>query len=598
MTIRTRGLWALPAPVIAGLVFFQVATAGEKTVVSLRDFETKELKYAGLTLKSDAAVRIRALGDGMDNKKMAETGMFAYGWIIDAGTRQPVWTMEMRNTDKVKNGREFDETVNLPHGDYEVYFVAYAFGTSSWFSNYYVNIDRRETLPGDAGGKKRGVFSWFEDFFGEDVQKDWKEHSKLWGMEISLDDKVQYSTFTPPLERKNVLFKATGVGERARVRTGITVKSPVTVKVYAIGEIGSDRHLVDYGWIINRKTRERVWEMDRRNCDPAGGGKKNVMFNGTVTLTAGDYMLNYISDDSHSSIDWNAAPPDDPLNYGITVSLVDPKDAGAVSITSGEEKEEALIRLTGIGDNDFRSSTFTLKKETSLRVYALGERMYSRSEMADYGWIINARTREKVWMMDPDGSEPAGGGDKNRMVDEIITLPAGTYTVFYTSDGSHSFNDWNTDPPFDEEHWGITIYPAPDHFDKANFSTGGKAAEEGLIAQIVRVGDSENRRTSFTLKKRTKVRIYALGEGGNHEMYDYGWIEKGNGGEVVWEMTFAMTFHAGGAKKNRLVNTTLVLEPGSYTLRYRSDDSHSFNDWNSDPPDDPTMWGITLYVEE
>jgi len=81
-------------------------------------------------------------------------------------------------------------------------------------------------------------------------------------------------------------------------------------------------------------------------------------------------------------------------------------------------------------------------------------------------------------------------------------------------------------------------------------------------------------------------------------MYDYGWIENASTGTVVWEMTYSMTFHAGGGRKNRSVNTTLLLEKGDYLLRYRSDDSHSYNDWNVEPPDDPEYWGITLYRDE
>ncbi|MBI3189567.1 MAG: hypothetical protein HYZ33_02850 [Ignavibacteriales bacterium] len=80
-------------------------------------------------------------------------------------------------------------------------------------------------------------------------------------------------------------------------------------------------------------------------------------------------------------------------------------------------------------------------------------------------------------------------------------------------------------------------------------------------------------------------------------MFDYGWIENARTGEVVWEMTYTMTFHAGGARKNRMVNTTIVLDKGEYLLRYVSDDSHSYRDWNMDAPDDPTMWGITLYKD-
>lgn len=595
MTIRNSS--ALPILLLAGFALTQYAGAGEKTVVSLRDFEATELKSAGLSLRADATLTIKALGDGIENKKMSEVGMFAYGWIIDADTREKVWSMDLRNTDKVKKGREFEGTVDLPRGDYEVYFVAFAYGASTWFSNYYINIDRRDSYSG-GGSRKRGVFSWFEDFFGEDAQLDWKERSKLWGIEVSLDNSVAYSTFTPPRGRKNIVYQSIGAGEKVRARTGLDVKKPVTLGVYCIGEMGNSRHVADYGWITDRKTRQRVWMMEQRNSAPAGGAKKNLVYDATLSLAPGEYTLNYITDDSHSSADWNAAPPDDPLHYGITLYLPEPKDAGSISLTSWKDDDEALVSLAGLHNDEFRTATFTLKKESSLRIYAIGERRYSRSEMADHGWILNARTREKVWTMDPSRTEPAGGDAKNRLSDEVITLPAGTYTAFFTTDDSHAFDDWNSDPPIDEEHWGLTIYGARDNFSKANFAQGGDPGESGVIAQIAHVRDSEHRDASFTLKQRTKVRVYALGEGLNHEMYDFGWIERSGTREIPWEMTYAMTFHAGGAKKNRMVNTTIVLEAGSYTLRYQTDDSHSFNGWNSDPPDDPTMWGITIYAEE
>jgi len=60
-------------------------------------------------------------------------------------------------------------------------------------------------------------------------------------------------------------------------------------------------------------------------------------------------------------------------------------------------------------------------------------------------------------------------------------------------------------------------------------------------------------------------------------------------------MTFGMTERAGGARKNRLVNASVYLERGDYELHYRTDDSHAFNDWNDDPPEDRAHWGITIY---
>jgi hypothetical protein len=239
-----------------------------------------------------------------------------------------------------------------------------------------------------------------------------------------------------------------------------------------------------------------------------------------------------------------------------------------------------------------------LKQETRVRVYAIGERGNSRRQMADFGMILDARTRAKVWTMDLDRTFHAGGGAKNRMIDEVITLPRGNYLVVYQTDDSHSYEDWNVDPPFDKEHYGITVMGAGSSW---NPSIVGKYAEErdpNIIAQIVRPGDNVDQSEPFKLDKTTRIRIYAIGEGMGREMSDYGWIEDAKSGVVVWEMTYGMTFHAGGARKNRMVNTTILLERGSYTLRYKSDDSHSFGDWNAEAPDDQQGWGITLFRDE
>jgi hypothetical protein len=119
--------------------------------------------------------------------------------------------------------------------------------------------------------------------------------------------------------------------------------------------------------------------------------------------------------------------------------------------------------------------------------------------------------------------------------------------------------------------------------------------DKNIVAQIAKPGDDEDRTVKFTLDKTTRVRVYAIGEGQNREMYDYGWIEEARTGAVVWEMTYSMTFHAGGGRKNRSVNTTIMLDHGTYLLRWRSDDSHSADDWNVDPPDDAGFWGITIF---
>jgi hypothetical protein len=40
----------------------------------------------------------------------------------------------------------------------------------------------------------------------------------------------------------------------------------------------------------------------------------------TIHLGAGEYVLHYRTDDSHSFGAWNADPPSDPSRWGVTVS--------------------------------------------------------------------------------------------------------------------------------------------------------------------------------------------------------------------------------------------------------------------------------------
>ena len=575
------------------------ASARQQTVISLRDLTKTELKCAGFILPEEMRIHISSLGGGCSkNFSFDNSQLYAYGWIINADTRELVWTMDCGDMECRKGDCSFDGDVSLKKGSYEVYFTAYAFAGKAGLSSFNINIDhRKKDLFGDMA-KKRGFLTWLEDFFGEDFVKDWDRRAKKWGIDITVNTgSPEIQTFNPPKEFGNVLFKAVRLGDNEYIKQGFTVAKSLPIRIYAEGEIGAAGP-ADYGWIIDLKTHRRVWELKRSRRRPPEIGDKNVSVEQTVEFAPGEYMLYFITDDSHSYTDWNAPPPHDPLNYGITLMTEDEKTKSDFRLSAPKEDRNVIVRLTRVQSEETRSSTFTLKKESALRIYALGEQSIFGRQMADYGWIINARTREKVWSMDEGRTEHAGGADKNRMIDEIINLPKGTYTVFYKTDDSHAYGDWNASPPFDPDHYGITISGGGESFSMSDVETNVSAKEPGVIARITSVGNNADRTEYFSLSKPTHVRIYALGEGQNREMYDYGWIEEKKSGNVFWEMTYSMTFHAGGGRKNRLVNTTILLDKGEYKLRYRSDDSHSFNDWNTDPPDDQAMWGITVYEEK
>jgi len=120
-------------------------------------------------------------------------------------------------------------------------------------------------------------------------------------------------------------------------------------------------------------------------------------------------------------------------------------------------------------------------------------------------------------------------------------------------------------------------------------------ASKKPIVEIVHVQDNADQTAEFTLSQEQNVRVFAVGEGQAGEMFDYGWIEDEKTGKRVWEMKQPETKPAGGAPKNRMIDATVTLPAGKYRLRYKSDDSHSFDNWNAFPPAF-NYWGIALFA--
>jgi hypothetical protein len=252
-----------------------------------------------------------------------------------------------------------------------------------------------------------------------------------------------------------------------------------------------------------------------------------------------------------------------------------------------------VVDLTRVRDNEFVSQGFEITKSIDLRVICLGEAM--GSEPSDYGWIIDAKTRKKVWEFTKSRSEYAGGSSKNRMINEVIALAKGQYIAYYATDGSHSYHDWNAAPPYDQKLWGLSLWTVNDS-DKSSLKLFNEKElnDENVIVGITGVRDNQRDYENFVLDKETKVRIYAIGEGSSGYMSDTGWIKNMDSGKIVWEMTYRTSEHAGGAQKNRMFNDYILLPAGNYRLYFETDGSHSFMDWNADPPHDPMNYGIKI----
>ena len=116
------------------------------------------------------------------------------------------------------------------------------------------------------------------------------------------------------------------------------------------------------------------------------------------------------------------------------------------------------------------------------------------------------------------------------------------------------------------------------------------------LSAIGQVGDNENISKKFQVERPKDVMVISAGEGlAIWGMVDFGWLENASG-DTVWAMDdYTASFYFDGAEKNRIQIQTLRLDRGTYTLCYRSDDSHSYGHWNTKAPADSFFWGIHIY---
>jgi len=561
-----------------------VATAGAQpsALVEMRGLAFHEVREQEFSLGSPQEVAIEATGAVATSRNQFTSWLPAAwrtdsdaprpwsgnAWILDLRTRQVVWELrQARTTDGRAEMKLFSGHVRLAAGAYAAFYAAFPDG------GYYTNRD--------------GVRKLDLNRQGRDALNQFALTIRATGDRLS----------TPDLKRLDDAARTTAavvisaVGPEQYSQNGFELTRPADVTIDAAGEVREDGEF-DFGWIIDTATRKTVWKLTWKDSAPAGGAPKNRAAHETVKLPAGRYAAFYATDDSHDPSEWNSPPPFDPAAWGLTVRV--PAEAGVKPFTYDHVPEKATIAaLTKMGNEESRTRGFTLTRPLDVRIYAIGEGRNGR--MFDYAWLTASSSTRRVWEMRYDDTSAAGGDPKNRQVDTVVHLDKGSYVLHYVSDDSHAYGDWNASAPADGAHWGVTVLAASGTLNPSATAPYEATADPLLIAQIVKVRDSDDGSRRFSLDRETAVRVYVIGEGTSGEMDDYGWIEDARTGRTVWELTYRMTAHAGGAQKNRRFDGVIKLPTGEYTLRYRTDSSHSFGQWNADPPDDPEGWGISVY---
>ncbi len=385
---------------------------------------------------------------------------------------------------------------------------------------------------------------------------------------------------------------------------------PTTLAIEAVGSFEDDETLVAHGWIVRREDRAVVWEMTPESVRRGRGTL--ALAEEDVTLDPGTYDVYFSTFGNSTYFGGNAdtfveeiirrlsrgkrAWESDKSKWALRINPASAADGRYVHrLEKKDDLNAAPIgpTLLWAGGPAYRgeylSYGFELDRPTRLRIEATGEFLGSP---ADFGWIDDLSTGERIWTLTEENTEPAGGSRKNRRFEGTLDLAPGIYRAAYQTDGSHDVKSWNAAPPTDPGAYGLFLFTdEPERI--ASFDPWVRLPK---IAQITEVGDDAMETATFTLSDSAQAWVYAVGELSDPgERYDYGWLVR-EGEGTVWEMEYDRTRNAGGASRNRVEEAYLALAPGMYTLHFESDDSHSPERWRGSKPYHPERWGVTLFA--
>ncbi len=276
--------------------------ADDRDAVAAFDPWTRLPTVAALTGIGDDALETAmfTLGDSLQAWVWAEGEIssrderYDYAWLIRDGAGT-VWEMAYDRTRPAggeRRNRTEETPLALAPGDYTLHF----------------QTDDTHSPDG-----------WHDDA---------PDHPERWGVTLFALDPTfapvavtrrserDAETALPPAGTAELPIRLAPLGNGQRVRRTFTLDAETDLHVYAVGEILPSGRF-DWGWITSAE--DHVWEMTRSNTEPAGGARKNRVFDGTVTLPAGTYTVHFETDDSHAFNRFNGGPPTDPSAWGITV---------------------------------------------------------------------------------------------------------------------------------------------------------------------------------------------------------------------------------------------------------------------------------------
>ncbi len=413
-------------------------------------------------------------------------------------------------------------------------------------------------------------------------------------------------------ERGGTLVSIDGVSAEAQpTHRAFRVDEAMRVAIEAAGSFetgGGDTTLAAQGWLVHRETGRVVWRM-RPAERPARGSY--VLMRDTLALAPGTYDAVYAAlgdplvRQTQASGGGIGARVNDFLSQGgrgwlgdadrwrLMVTPAGDGDRGrAEKIGSAWPKDpDGLVWSSGAARSRTEyETTLRATAPVTVRLDAVFEA--TGGSVADSAFVLSA-SGDTLWVARAEGSAWAGGSIKNRLQTETLSLEPGLYRVAFHTDRDHASGSWTANPPWMPWAWGLRIAPADSAAASGAIAPLDPMRDFPRIAEIACVGGNADERLRFEVTEALSVTVIAVGEFTGGTGYDYATLLRGDGTEV-WDMRTATTTDAGGDHDNRRAEHTLTLQPGVYTLTYKTDGSHHCGNFNRSAPDPEDFWGVVL----
>lgn len=574
--MRTFASRFLLVGLVVAVLVFVINRAGDPGgALAVIDGVRAEAQPEHEAFRVDAPVRVTIEAAGSFEGGEADTALAAHGWLVHRETGEVAWQMRPARRPDRGTFVLMRDTIRLAPGTYDAYFAG-------------LGVPEARTV-------RRGTT--FRERVSDALRgggKGWVGDADRWRLLVQLapgEDRESAEEISDDIPEPDHLVWGSGPARSDELyEVALRATAPVQIRLDALFEAVGDTP-ADSAYLVS-VDGDTLWTARPEASRHAGGSPRNRRQTDTLSLEPGRYRAVYRADDSHAYRDWESNPPWEPWRWGLRIAPADSASrAGAIAPEDPLRDLPRLVDLSCVSEEDARREIpFETASSLEVTIVAVGE--YTNGDWYDYAEIV--RDGSTVWDMRDAPRKPAGGGRKNVRTDETITLDPGRYTLRYVTDGSHQCGDYNTDDPDIPDLWGVVLLSADGEEGGERIRVMDELGRipQDALASIVGLGDDEEESQTFRLAEATDVCVLALGEISEDSRYDYGSIT----GPTSWTQNLANSFEAGGAYRNRMSIAYLTLQPGAYTVRFRSDGSHSPESWLSGGgPDHPEHWGIQVW---